>query len=387
MEEKTKKKESTEKTKKKENKERFEEIKKNKSQEEKENKPEDKKQKEDNQATSREFISLMKELDKVSKELGFTMQIKFEKEGKHLISEKVTEMFDSVKQQAKNLGQKIEQVEETYKLNKDTKDNILQQHKSNLTEIENQYERVHQAILRQKAINQNREQATMLKEYEWKQTRKKVKKSPQYAEQMKQEKALAKEIKKALDKGDLDTVAIKNEELKHLKSKNPLMLCDKEIEKAQKQRIYIQQLLNQCEQELKNAKIERKSSIQQAAQDKDNQLATVKKQGLFKRIAGAIKNKISGARRFRDNVIGKLAEKIGYVKQETIPQVERVTSEKVVNIEGYMDNARTKILGKNPETREELMQRAEEGLKEGDQEIGAEQQSSIETGEDFEVAG
>ncbi len=328
-----------------------------------ETKSEGTKESKEEQASKREFISLMKELDKVSKELGFTMQIKFEKEGKHLITDKVKEMADNVKQQAKNLGQKIERVEEIYKLNKDTKDNILQQYKDNLSEIDSYYEKVYQAVLRQKAKNQDQEEATILEEYELKQNRKKIKKSPQYAEQMKQEKALAKEIKKALDKGDLDTVAVKNEELKRLKSKNPLMLCDKEIERTQRQRFFIQQLISQCDQELENAKIERKTRIQQATQDKDNQLVTVKKQGLFKKMVGAIRNKISGAKMFKDNVIGKIAEKMGYIKQETIPQVERVTTEKVIYMDEYNANKRREIVGEKPETREELMEKAESELK------------------------
>lgn len=337
------------------------------------------------QASYKELIEAVKTLIKILKERELVEQTKYEKEGKQLISEKVKEMASNVKQQAKNLGQKIEKVEEIYKLNKNTKDNILQQYKDTLSEIDNHYEKVYQAVLRQKAKNQKQEQATILKEYELKRNRKNIKKSPQYAEHMKQEKALAKEIKKALDKGDLDTVTAKNEELKRLKSKNPLMLCDKEIEKTQKQRFYTQQLLNECEQELRNAKIERKSSIQQAAQDKNNQLVTVKKQGLFKRIAGAIKNKISGAKMFRDNVIGKLAEKMGYIKQETIPQVEKVSSKKVSYIENYMGERRTQIVGKEPETIDELMQKAESKLKDYQEERKA-GQPAIEV-EDDRVVG
>lgn len=315
------------------------------------------------QATTAEFISIVKEYNEVNKELIYVLQKIYEKECKQSVSEKVKEMADNVKQKAKNLGQKIEKVEEIYKLNKDTKDNILQQYKDSLSEIDNYYEKVYQAVLRQKVKNQDQEQATILKEYELKQNRKKIKKSPQYAEQIKQEKALAKEIKKALDKGDLDTVAVKNEELKCLKSKNPLMLCDKEIERTQTQRFYIQQLITECDQELENVKIERKSRIQQATQDKDNQLATVKKQGLFKKVVGAIRNKISGAKMFKDNVIEKLAEKMGYIKQEMIPQVERDTTDKVINMDAYNEKKRREIVGENPETREELMEEAENRLK------------------------
>lgn len=330
-----------------------------------------------------EYLEIVKRMDEIQKQLKILEDKIFQKEGKAQIGQKVTNMKNKIMQQGAVLGQKAKKIEEIYKLNKETKDNILQQYKDSLAEIDNHYRRVYQAILRQKAKNEEQEQVTILKEHQLKNNRKKIKKSPQYAEHIKQEKALAKEIKKALDKGDLDTVAVKNEELKQLKSKNPLALCDKEIETTQKQRLYIQQLINRCDQELEDAKIERENCIEQAIQDKDNQLVTVKKQGLFQRVVGAIKNKISGAKMFRDKVIGKLAEKMGYIKQETIPQIERVTSEKVKYIDEYHTKNRQKIVGKNPETREELMEKAENELK-ADQEKETEE-PTIESENDREV--
>lgn len=335
------------------------------------------------QNDSKEYLEMVKRLDEIQKQLKILEDKLFQKEGKLQIGQKVTNMKDKIMKQAAVLGQKVEKIQEIYKLNKDTKDNILQQYKDSLGEIDNHYGNLYQAILRQKAKNQEQEQVTMLKEHQLKKSRRKIKKSTEYAKHRQQEKALANEIKKALDKGDLDTVTVKNEELKHLKSKNPLALCDKEIEKTKQQRLYIQQLINRCDQELEDAKIERESSIEQAIQDKDNQLATVKKQSLFKRVVGAIKNKINGAKMFRDNVIGKLAEKMGYIKQETIPQVERVTSEKVAYIDEYHTKNRQKVVGRDSETREELIQ-IEENESKANQERETEQ-STMEVQDDREV--
>ena len=201
----------------------------------------------DSSNMTQEYLEIVKRMDEIQKQLKILEDKIFQKEGKAQIGQKVTNMKNKIMQQGAVLGQKAKKIEEIYKLNKETKDNILQQYKDSLAEIDNHYRKVYQAILRQKAKNEEQEQVTILKEHQLKNNRKKIKKSPQYAEHIKQEKALAKEIKKALDKGDLDTVAVKNEELKQLKSKNPLALCDKEIETTQKQRLYIQQLINRCD--------------------------------------------------------------------------------------------------------------------------------------------
>lgn len=305
--------------------------------------------------SKRKVTSLMQEADEIAKELGITMNFIFEKKGEHLIDEEVKKMSGDVQQQAKSLRQKMEKV-------KEIKDNSLRQYKDCLTKIEKQYEMIHKATLQQRIINQRQERKAMLREYRWRQTRKTIKESPQFAKQREKEGQLKEEIKKVLDKGNADTAVAKNKELKQLERKNPLGLCDEEIERTQTQRFYIQQLINQCDQELESIKIERKSRIQQATQDKDNQLVTVEKQGLFKRIFGAIKNKISGAKMFRDNVIGKLAEKIEFIRQDQIPQLERDTLNNITYMNQNMEKRRQKILGKNAETKEQLLQMLESNL-------------------------
>lgn len=310
---------------------------------------------EQTEESKRKVTSLMQEADEIAKELGITMNFIFEKKGEHLIDEEVKKMSCNLQQQAKSLGQKIEEV-------KELKDNSLRQYKECLTQIENQYEKEYKEALQQRIINQRQEQKAMWGEWLWRQARGNIKESSQCAEQIKKEKELKEEIKEALDKGNADTAVAKNEELKHLERNNPLRLCDEEIKRTQEQRGHIYELINECNEKLENAKIERESSIQQAIQDNDNQLVTVKKQGLFKRIFGAIKNKISGAKMFRDNVIGKLAEKIEFIKQDKIPQLERDTLNNITYMNQYMEERRKKILGKNAETKEQLLQILESNL-------------------------
>lgn len=319
------------------------------------------------QVTTKELLALIKELAYIQMcNTMISAQI-FARAGKDQIDDKVNGMKDKIMKQAEVFGQKAKKVEETYNLNKESKNNILQEYRESLELIEEQYEIRSQAILQERSDCQDEEQATMLKENELKQNRKQIKKSPQYIEQVREEKALAKEIKKALDEGDLDTVTVKNEELKRLKAKNPLMKCDQEIEKIQQQREQIQEMISQCEQELENCEEDRYNSIEQVTQDKDNKLMEMKKQNIFQKIAGAVMNKISGAKRFKDNVIQKLAQKVRNIYNEKYPEISRDTSEKINSFRESMGKGKDKTLDKGRETKEQLMQKVIAKLREREQ--------------------
>ncbi len=308
---------------------------------------------EQTEESKRKVTSLIQEADETAKELGITMNFIFEKKGEQLINEEVKKMSDNIQQQAKS--QKTEKV-------KELKDNNLREYKDCLTKIEQQYEMIHKATLQQRIMNQRQEHKAMLREYRWRQTKKNIKENPQCAQQIEKEEQLKEEIKEATDKGNTDTAVAKNEELKQLERKDSLRLCDEEIKRTQKQRVYILELINECNQKVENTKIERENRIQQAIQDNHNQLETVKKQGLFKRIFGAIRNKISGAKMFRDNVIGKLAEKIEFIRQDEIPQLERDTLNNITDMNQQMEKRRQKILSKKAGTKEQLLQILESNL-------------------------
>lgn len=316
------------------------------------------------QTTTKELVALIKELAQIQAENAKISAQIFAREGKEQIANKTNEMKDKIMEQAKIYGQKAEKVQETYNLNKETKSNILQKYKDSLAEIQEQYETRNESIMQEKSDWQNEEQATMLKEHELKQQRKEIKRSPEYAQQVKEEKELAKEIKKALDEGDLDLVTAKNEELKRLKEKNPLIKCDNEIEDIQQQRNEIQEIISQCEREMEECKDERDNSIDEATQDKDNKLMEMKKQNIFQKMTGAIMNKLNGAKRFKDNVIKKASEKIGYIKDEKLPEVKQETAGKINNFKENMTEKREQLIDKGRETKEQLMQKAETKLRE-----------------------
>ncbi len=303
------------------------------------------------------ILGLTKQVEQLQKQIEMLTAVINQREGKTQIAQKVADMRDNIMQQAAVLGQKAKKVEETYNLNRETKDNILQQYEEALSEIEEQFENRFRYILKEKRDWQNEEQKNILRECELKQDRKQIKKSPEYAEQVKAEKALTKEIKKLLDKGELETGKAKIEELKSLKAENPLTKCDEEIEKLQHQRKEIQKMINECQQELGDCVKERNDSIEQATQDKDNQLMEMKKQNIFQRIAGNVMNKLNGAKKFKDMVVQKVVKKVGHIKQEIAPAIKETVQGKMAKFIERMSQNRENIIGENRETKEEIAQR------------------------------
>lgn len=128
------------------------------------------------QISAKELLALIKELAQIQAYNAMISAQIFAREGKNQINDKANDMKDKIMQQAVIFGQKAKKVEETYSLNKENKSNILQEYKESLLEIQEQYEIRNQAILRERTDWQNEEQATMLKEHELKQNRKKIKK-------------------------------------------------------------------------------------------------------------------------------------------------------------------------------------------------------------------
>lgn len=309
------------------------------------------------------LLKLIKELADIQASNAIITARIFAREGKEQIADKTNQMKNKVMEQAKSYGKKAEDLANTYTNNKEEKGNILQEYQESLEDIQEEYEARMDSIVEEKVKWQDEEQATMLKEKELKEDRKQIKKTPEYAEQVKQEKALTKEIKQALDEGDLNTVATKNEELKKLKEQNPLLKCDKEIEEVQQSRQEILDVINMCDKEIEECREDRDNSIDEVTADRDNKLAVMKKQNVFQKMAGAILNKMNGVKRFKDNIVAKVEKKIENIRTETIPAIKETVSSKKQQFAENMQEKKTAILDKGRETKEQLMQKAENKLR------------------------
>lgn len=311
----------------------------------------------------------MKELAVIRAQNALLIAKIFAREGKSKVADKATEMKDQVVEKAKIYGKKAQDMAENYNSNKAEKGNILQEYQEVLAEIEREYEDRMDAILEERSEWEEEEEITMLQEMDMRDNRKQIQKSPEYLQQMKQEKALKKEIKQALEQGDLDTVTAKNEELKALTEQNPLLKCDKEIAEIQQRREKIQQVIDMCNEEIEKCEEDRDHSIEEVTEDRDNQLAVVKS-NVFQKVAGFIINKVIGLNRFKNKVVDKIKETVKYIKTEKLPPIKKFISGKKEQFLETMRNKKEQLLingretlEKKREKKEQLMQKAEDKLR------------------------
>lgn len=322
------------------------------------------KSEEKEQVPTEQILAVMKEIGVLQRNQELILQALTEKQGNRLVADKVKETTNHLAEQANHYGKKakmyVQQLKENYQLDKEEQENILKEYETVLAEIKKEYEKKGKAILQVRHERQDQEQATYLKEHELKQKRKEIKKSPQYAEYMKQEEMLVKEIKKALAEGNLDLVTQKSQELKRLRSENPLMKCNQEIKRVHEQRKELKQAIKQTLTEWFNCMDQESNAIQETTKDRDNKLATRKKLNIFQKMAGAVVNKIGGGvKRFKDNVIKKVAEKVSFIRNKKVPEIKQKVGDETQQFQENMQQQGEAILGKNPITKEQLIQRAE----------------------------
>lgn len=316
------------------------------------------------QVTVEEILRLVAELTKVQNEKAKVSSKLFIRNGKDQIVNKVNNLKSKLMQQAEIYGQKATKVQETYNLNKETKDNILQEYQEALQEIQQQYEAQDKMYANAIDMWQGEDEKNILKECELKLKRKEIARSPEYVQQMLAEETLQKEIKKDVSKGNLDLATEKIEELKSLQSKNPLSQCDREIKEVQERRDRTENLIEMFKKRREECHEDRNEDINSAMEDRDTQLVAMKKQNLFQKVAGNIMNKLNGANRFKNNVMKVLAQKVNHIKEETIPELQEKLSDKMFDIEQKAEGLMQDTLDKGRETKEKTMQELKNFLTE-----------------------
>lgn len=298
-----------------------------------------------------EVEDLFRTLQALREEKGLVKKAKFVVEGKNLIRKKVKEVRDKIEEQTKIHEQKKERAQ---KINEKRK-KVLEEFEASLQEIEIQHEKRVEKILKQKCILQNQEQGYKLEQYELKQERKKLRKTPECIELSKKQKVLEKQIKIALAKGDLELVAQKNNELRNLSNQNPLTQIDQEIVKIQNYRHKKQQLLKQCDQEFFNCEVDRINSIEEATELKDDKLKTSKKQNIFQKVVRILLNETDKGNQYQDNVMKAVEKRVEYINKKSIPRVMQSTGEAVKAFEQKMEEKGKGILDRNRYVTKKLM--------------------------------
>ena len=302
--------------------------------------------------SDKKLLDLLTDLAQIQTEIAILDARIFAREGKEQVEEKAAEISESIQEKAKMYGKKAQALAEEYSRNSEQRGSIIQEYTQALFEINEEYAKRMKTIMVEKQDLQTEEQETYCEEKRLRLENKKIKKSPEYLQYEEQEKNLTSEIKRALAKGDLQTVTQKTEELKALKAKNPLTINENQIGEVQARREEIAQLIKECEENLEACKDERHDKIEEITSDKNNQLAVIPKQNIVQKIFGNLFNKLNGLAKFKDSVIANITEKIETIKTEQLPAVKEAVQEKSEQFLEEMQNRREQIKQKALETRD-----------------------------------
>ena len=284
------------------------------------------------------FVQLLKELTETQMTLAKIDAQLAIREGKKQVKDVIDATKNNLESQAKKFGANLKKIEEDYRNGNADKKGILEEYESSLTEINKTYETLMQDALERKSQLEADEQDIMLE-----QKQNKIETREARKEYARQEKTLKLEIMKATKEGDLETAQQKIEELQKLTENNPVNSLKVYNEELQTRRTEIRKLIEDVEKEYDQLMEDRKSEIDKVTEDKNNKLATIPKQNIFQKVLGSMFNKFNGTKKFMQSVMGPLQSKVATIKEENIPQIKQMISEKRQEFSKKIRDARVNI--------------------------------------------
>ena len=278
------------------------------------------------------IINLLREYVQIQMVNGYLSAKIMGKEGMEQVSSKLTSAKNEIVASAKSYGTKAQQIAKETTTIREDKQTVLGEYKKVLDEINNEYNENLKNIIASKEDAEIERQEGDALEVEMRSRRAIVKKSPEYQKFCARYNITKKELMEAVEKKDFETVNKKNEELKKLHEESPTKKYSDTIKKIKVSRRKLDEMIESCEQEIEECRIDRTNKINEASEDRNVQLANIKKQNIFQKAVGNIINKFNGAKKFSDVVVGKLVDKVGKIRNENIPAIKENLRQKSMNV-------------------------------------------------------
>lgn len=142
-----------------------------------------------------------------------------------------------------------------------------------------------------------------------------------------------KELEEAMKSGNVQKMLEKKSELKHYVQDSKIAQCKEDIQLYKRSRKIAKQGMQEKKAEIKSCEQECKQAIQEISNDKDRSLCVIPKQNIFQKMIAKISDKVNGARKFARNVIEPLKANVDYVQLEMLPEIqERVKSSVLIQL-------------------------------------------------------
>lgn len=339
------------------------------------------KENEERKLTKADILNLLrerKEIRKNNRQITASICLLYGQRKINGVKEKVIEKGNDIIEQAKMYGKNAEKMAKTimkdYTDRREIKQNILLEYEKSLEAIANEYEGMEKYIIEGREKFEKAEEQSVQKELELREKRDEIRKSPKYAEHaMKEEQWL----KEALEENNLDTLQEKKKKYEELKEQNPLTEYDEKIKLEKERRKKITDVIEMCDNALRQCQKEKDESIKEATKNKNNQIAENKSK-VFQKVKRGLFYKINGTKKFANKVIGQLEEKVYDINNKLLPDIREKISDGI-------DKSIDEIKEKGTQLKDEIKERGTQ-LKDNMLEIAEDKLTkSIEKAEQVNV--
>lgn len=284
------------------------------------------------------FVDLLKQLALVQGNLAKVNAQLAVREGREQVSQAVGSARDSLLAQAKRFGANFKKIDQDYKERSDGKRGILEDYEDSLDSINREYYSLMQQYANSIAFFESQELNVMMLQKqnndELRVAQKKFKA---------QESSLTKKIFRARSEKDFDSAMKFVDELQELYENNPVIQLRTNAETLNSQRANFRQEIEKAKINYEKAMISRKKEISSVTEDKNNKLANLPKQGVFRTMLGSLFNKVNGTNKFMKKCFEPFKSKIKEIKEQSIPRIGADISAKKKFLSDKVTETNTRI--------------------------------------------
>ena len=222
----------------------------------------------------------------------------------------------AIAKKMKNVKEYAEGQAEKYAQNMEDANKAIETYRTSVEEAMQQYEDDYLEIMAEQDEWQNMEIEKMGEQKQVSSAIKEKRKTPEYKEWKQSVKNINREIKAAAN--DPEKLAKLATELKEVQAKDPTLQDQQKLEGIKSDRKEISEIIKENDDRLVEIGKERDEKLSELLESKETSLAKIQKQSLWQKVVGALTPK---AKKFKTNVVDKIADKAAKIKNEKIPQI------------------------------------------------------------------
>ena len=300
--------------------------------------------------TVKKILGLLKRLSEVQASRALMAAKIFTRETKDQVQSKVEKLKSDMIEKAQIYGQKAKEYAENYENGEIEKQNVISEYEQLLSEVNEEYSAQFKNVLEEKNKLEVLESKLYSKELTLRKQREEKRNSPEYLEYLKKQRDIKEEIDSCYSNEDFDKVSEKIEQAKELKRQNPLIELDDKIQQFEEKIGEVSECIKECNKEIEYIYKSREQKIEEITKDRDTKLVETKPKTLAEKIFGKLFSKFNGINKFKNNVISKISQRIGKIRNEELPLIKENVQNRAIsfsnNIEKKSEQIKSNVLEK-----------------------------------------